>query len=75
MFQGKPNLGGMTSIGERGQVVIPQKVREELGLNKGDQFVVFSKGKNFIGLVREEKMTEFLKTLVTDIEKIKNAKA
>jgi len=34
---------GTTSIGERGQVVIPKKVRSKLGMKKGDNFLVIEK--------------------------------
>lgn len=35
---------GTTSLGERGQVVIPKKARMQLGLTKGDNFLVIEKG-------------------------------
>lgn len=35
---------GTTSLGERGQVVIPKKARTKLGLTKGDNFLVIEKG-------------------------------
>lgn len=34
---------GTASIGERGQVVIPKKVRSKLGMKKGDNFLVMEK--------------------------------
>jgi AbrB family looped-hinge helix DNA binding protein len=34
---------GTTSLGERGQVVIPKKVRSKLSLKKGDNFLVIEK--------------------------------
>lgn len=35
---------GTTSLGERGQIVIPKKARTKLGLSKGDNFLVIEKG-------------------------------
>jgi AbrB family looped-hinge helix DNA binding protein len=34
----------VASIGERGQVVIPQSFREQMGLSKGDKFMVLQRG-------------------------------
>ncbi|MFH1649691.1 MAG: AbrB/MazE/SpoVT family DNA-binding domain-containing protein [Candidatus Woesearchaeota archaeon] len=36
----------VTKIGERGQVVIPQPLRELLSINKGDKFIVTSTAKD-----------------------------
>ena len=34
----------ITTIGERGQVVIPQSIRDEMSIHKGDKFMVLQKG-------------------------------
>lgn len=34
----------VATVGERGQVVIPQPFREEIGLHKGDKFMVLKRG-------------------------------
>lgn len=73
MFHQKPQIWGVTTVGERGQVVIPVKVREELGLEKGDQLVVVSKGKKFIGLVKESEITNMLKSWLDEIEGLKQS--
>jgi len=73
MFHQKPQIWGVTTVGERGQVVIPVKVREELGLEKGDQLVVVSKGKKFIGLVKESEITDMLKSWLDEIEGLKQS--
>lgn len=36
---------GTTTLGERGQVVIPAKAREDFKLEKGEQLLVFGMGK------------------------------
>lgn len=71
MFHTKPQIWGVTTVGERGQVVIPIKAREELGLEKGDQLVVISKGKKFIGLVKESEITGMLRSWLDEIEGMK----
>lgn len=34
----------VTSIGERGQVVIPQDIRENMNISKGDKFIIVERG-------------------------------
>jgi len=63
----KPKLWGITTIGERGQLVVPSKLREEMGVAGGDQFMVVTKGK-FIGLIREEDMTDLLRGWLDDMD-------
>jgi len=38
----------IATIGERGQMVIPQPFREEMGVNKGDKFMVLKRGDMFV---------------------------
>jgi AbrB family looped-hinge helix DNA binding protein len=61
-------LMGITSVGERGQVVIPANIREELNLEKGDKLMVFAKHKHFIGMVKTDEMSVFLKRMLSKIE-------
>ena len=64
-------MWGVTTIGEKGQVVIPSKLREELSLDKGDQFVVVTKD-NFIGLIHEKDMTGMLRDWLDNMEDTKH---
>ncbi|HLD31426.1 MAG TPA: AbrB/MazE/SpoVT family DNA-binding domain-containing protein [Patescibacteria group bacterium] len=34
---------GATALGERGQLVVPKKIRDHLHLKKGDNFIAFEK--------------------------------
>lgn len=38
----------ITKIGERGQVVIPQSFRENMGIHKGEKFMVLERGDMII---------------------------
>lgn len=67
----KPKIWGVTTLGERGQVVIPVKIREEMKLERGDQLVVISKGDKFIGLVKESEVTGMLRSWLDEIEEMK----
>lgn len=66
----KAKMWGVTTIGEKGQLVIPAKLRDELGLDKGEQFVVVTKD-NFIGLICERDMTGLLREWLDSIEDMK----
>jgi AbrB family looped-hinge helix DNA binding protein len=41
---GKHNFYGSTTVGERGQIVLPAKLREELNISPGDKLLVLSGG-------------------------------
>ena len=54
-----------TKMSSKGQVVIPEDVRENLGLHEGDQFVVIGKGDTVIlKAITPPKMEEFESLLV-----------
>ena len=49
-----------TKLSSKGQVVIPEKVRDELGLNEGDQFVVVGRGDTVVlKIIAPPSATEF----------------
>jgi AbrB family looped-hinge helix DNA binding protein len=51
---------GTTSMGERGQVVIPAEAREELSIKPGEKFVVFGDAKKgAVILVKSEIINKF----------------
>jgi AbrB family looped-hinge helix DNA binding protein len=54
-----PKVSGTTTMGERGQVVIPADIRSDMKLTVGEKLFVFTHKNEFIGLVR-----------ATDIDKI-----
>jgi len=70
MLHKKPKMYGVSTLGERGQIVVPAKLREEMKLEKGDNFVFVSKG-HFIGMIREDDMTGMLKEMLGQIEDFK----
>ncbi|WHY77579.1 AbrB/MazE/SpoVT family DNA-binding domain-containing protein [Neobacillus sp. WH10] len=60
MMMNHGKIYGTTSIGERGQVVIPSEAREELGIKSGEKFVVFGNAqKGTVILVKSEIMNKF----------------
>jgi AbrB family looped-hinge helix DNA binding protein len=57
-----PRLYGSVKVGERGQVVVPQEARVELGLRAGDKLLALGgfPGVRSIVLVKEESFGEVL---------------
>ena len=41
---GKHDFYGSTTVGERGQIVLPAKLREQLNIQAGDKLLVLSAG-------------------------------
>jgi AbrB family looped-hinge helix DNA binding protein len=51
---------GMASVGERGQIVIPQDAREYFGIKKGDKLIVMGKmGRQGLILMKSDAMRSF----------------
>jgi AbrB family looped-hinge helix DNA binding protein len=54
-----------TRLSSKGQVVIPEEVRHDLGLTEGDQFVVIGQGDAVIlKVITPPKLREFEKLLL-----------
>lgn len=53
---GHHHFHGTTTIGEKGQVVIPADARKAMGLKAGDKLLVFSMGKNMVALSKFEQL-------------------
>lgn len=63
---------GTTTLGQRGQVVIPAKAREDFKLEKGEKLLVFGMGKNIIALIKIEQAKEFAAHLSEKLQSIKS---
>ncbi|MFA5038660.1 MAG: AbrB/MazE/SpoVT family DNA-binding domain-containing protein [Candidatus Omnitrophota bacterium] len=55
-----PKLYGTVTVGERGQIVIPMKLRKQFRLNANDKLVVFARDRGMISLVPAEEFSRFL---------------
>ena len=53
-------LYGTTTVGSKGQIVIPAKAREELDIKPGDKVLVMSKMGKVLSLVKTEKLGEII---------------
>lgn len=68
-------LYGTTTVGTKGQLVIPILAREELGINTGDKLYVLGSPKQGIAvLMQEEKMEDFITQIDLHLETIKTFK-
>ena len=57
-------LYGTTTLGARGQVVIPAAARKDLGLNPGDQILVMGHFGRVLGLIKAEQLGEIIKAFM-----------
>jgi len=67
MFE-KHEFYGSVTVGERGQIVLPAKLREEYGIEAGDKLLVIGPnlhGKAGILIVKAEVLSE----LLTDVNR------
>ena len=53
------NSIGITTLGEKGQVVIPAEIRAKLKLKKGEKLIVFAKDEGMIGLTKVSNLEKF----------------
>jgi AbrB family looped-hinge helix DNA binding protein len=68
---------GMTTLGEKGQVVIPAEARKKMKLEKGEKLLVFSFDENMLILSKMEGLEKFASHLseqLSEINKVINKK-
>ena len=53
-------LCGVTTVWPKGQVVIPKEIRDKLNIEKWDSLAILLSQGKFIGLVRNEDVTELM---------------
>jgi|WetSurMetagenome_2_1015567.scaffolds.fasta_scaffold29599_1 AbrB family looped-hinge helix DNA binding protein len=64
---------GTTTIGEKGQVVIPAEARKALGLVPGEKLLVFGMGREMLALAKLSNLERFASHLASRVEAIRNA--
>jgi AbrB family looped-hinge helix DNA binding protein len=50
---------GTVKVGERGQIVIPKKARDEYDINPGDSLAVFADNNKVIKIMKADMMRDF----------------
>ena len=64
---------GSTTIGERGQIVLPAKLRKDFHIKKSDKFLVIGDPKSYrIALINAESMSTYLDVMSKQIDKMKS---
>jgi len=66
----EPICLGTTTLGERGQIVIPKEARDALGLKSGDHLMVLVPHDQAIGLIPVKNAKKFLTQMSKQIESI-----
>jgi AbrB family looped-hinge helix DNA binding protein len=61
---------GSTVVGERGQVVIPKDIRDQMGLKPGTKLIVFHHKGGPVALMPMNMMRSFLKEMTGKMNKI-----
>ena len=64
---------GTTTLGEKGQVVIPAEARSTLKLKKGEKLLVFSMGRGMLALAKLEHLAKFEKHMSERLAAIRKA--
>ena len=62
---------GITTLGEKGQVVIPAEARKRMKLKSGDKLMVVSPHDNALILIKASQMESFAKNLAQKVASIK----
>jgi AbrB family looped-hinge helix DNA binding protein len=66
---GGTNIYGTVKVGERGQVVIPSKAREDFNIKPGDLLLVIAgKRRGGIALVKADAVKEFATKILKGLE-------
>jgi AbrB family looped-hinge helix DNA binding protein len=67
MFGKEINFYGTGTIGEKGQIVIPAKAREKLGIKAGEDFVFFGHGP-LIHIIKASQINNVLEKMAQKFE-------
>ena len=62
---------GTTTLGEKGQVVIPAEARDAMGLKKGEKLLVFGMGCDMVAFSKVDQLEKFAAHLNKRLEKIR----
>jgi AbrB family looped-hinge helix DNA binding protein len=73
MHNSKELFYGSTTMGEKGQVVIPAKAREAMNITKGEKLLVFSMGKNMVALMKLSNLEKIASHMEKGLEMMRKA--
>ena len=61
---------GSTTVGERGQMVVPAEARRAMGIEEGDKMVVFGGGRGRLTLVKADMVSEFVSRALGELAEL-----
>ena len=59
---------GSVKVGERGQIVIPKKARDEYDIGAGDSLIVFGDDKKVIKIMKADMMRDFALKVLEELD-------
>ena len=62
---------GTTTLGEKGQVVIPVQARKSMNIKKGDKLLVFGMGCDMLAFCKLSKVAQFASHLANRLNAIR----
>lgn len=65
---------GLTTIGERGQIVIPKEIRKMMRVKPGDKFFVCTRAGKVIAMVKPDHFDEMIMEMTNFLKKIKKTR-
>ena len=68
-FQGKDYECGSVKVGERGQIVIPKNVRDEIGINHGDDLIILGNKEDGIKIIVANSLEELAEIVLKSQKK------
>ena len=68
-FQGKDYECGSVKVGERGQMVIPKNVRDEIGINHGDDLIILGNKEDGIKIIVANSLEELAEIVLKSKKK------
>ncbi len=71
-FTVRKTIYGVTTIGEKGQVVVPADARSEMKLKKGEKLLVLGMGTDMIAFCRFSNLEAFASHLAERLEAVQD---
>jgi len=70
-YKNEEQFYGTTTLGEKGQVVIPVEARKAMGIKKGDKLLVFGMGCDMLAFAKLSKVEQFASHLAARLNAIR----
>ena len=68
-YKGKEFECGTVKVGERGQIVIPKQIRDELGINPGDNLIILGNKEDGIQIIVANSLEELAAVVIKSNKK------